>query len=297
MEEIQIHLLLSNKSKQLKNNRYTKQMALPPVLCRVGSKRRFAELLTHILPPHRTYVEAFAGSAAIFFYKQPSEREVLNDLDPLVVKVFRLIQKIPLDAKFPNLDTEAKVIAFHKANVHTPEAMLIQSLVRACGGWMGKPVPPGNKLQRFPNPINRLKYFKEYKARLKGVHITNEDYERVVDNNDGSDTVFFFDPPYEESDNLGYAKGSATFDFVRFADVVSKIKGKWLITINDSKYIRDLFKKFNIVPVIIVGHHKTTGNGGIAKTIGSDDRPELLISNYSFPKDAEEFAPASLRFS
>jgi DNA adenine methylase len=272
-------------------------MSLPPVLCRVGSKRRFAELLTHILPPHRTYVEAFAGSAAIFFYKKPSEREVLNDLDPLVVNVFKLIQKLPMDAKFPDLDTPAKVEAFHKAHVNTPEALLAQSLIRSCGGWMGKPVRAGNKLQRFPNPVNRLKYFKEYKGRLKGVHITNEDYETVIDNNDSASTVFFFDPPYEKSDNLGYAKGSATFDFNRFASVVSKIKGKWLITINDSKYIRELFKDYHITPVIIVGHHKTPGNGGIAKTIGSDDRPELLISNYVLPKDAPEFAPTSLRFA
>ena len=272
-------------------------MSLPPVLCRVGSKRRFAELLTHILPPHRTYVEPFAGSAAIFFYKHPAEREVLNDLDPLVVNVFKLIQKLPVNAEFRSLDTPAKIEAFHKANVHTPEDLLIQSLIRSCGGWMGKPVPPGNKLQRFPNPINRLKYFKEYKARLKGVHITNEDYERVVDDNDSASTVFFFDPPYEQSENLGYAKGSASFDFVRFASVVRKIKGKWLITINDSKYIRDLFKVFHITPVVIVGHHRKNGLGGVAKTIGTEDRPELLISNYPLPRDTPEFAPASLRFT
>lgn len=270
---------------------------LAPVLCRVGSKRRFAELLTHILPPHRTYVEAFAGSAAIFFYKQPSEREVLNDLDKTVVNIFRDIQRIPANAEIPDLDTPEKVIAFHKREVHTPIDRLVQNLIRSCGGWMGLPRPAGNTLQKFPNPLNRLKYLKEYKARLKGVHITNEDYERVIRDNDSTDTVFFFDPPYEKSDNLGYAKGSATFDFQRFANVVSRIKGKWLITINDSKYIRDLFKAFHVVPVIIVGHHKTTGNGGIAKTIGSDDRPELLISNYAIPKDAPEFAPKSLRFS
>jgi DNA adenine methylase len=270
---------------------------LAPVLCRVGSKRRFAELLTHILPPHRTYVEAFAGSAAIFFYKQPSEREVLNDLDKTVVNIFRDIQRIPANVEIPDLDTPEKIIAFHKKEVHTPIDRLVQNLIRACGGWMGKPVLAGNTLQTFPNPLNRLKYLKQYKARLKGVHITNEDYEKVISDNDSSDTVFFFDPPYEKSKDMLYAKGSATFDFQRFANVVSRIKGKWLITINDSKYIRDLFKGFNIVPVIILGHHQRLPEKVMAKTIGSDDRPELLISNYALPRDAPEFAPKSLRFS
>jgi DNA adenine methylase len=270
---------------------------LPPVICRVGSKRRFAELLTHILPQHRTYVEPFAGSASIFFYKKPAEKEVLNDLDPLVYNIYKSIQRLPANIIIPNLDTPEKVEAFHKKHVNTPQDILIQNLIRSCGGWMGKSVKEGNKIQRFINPQNRLKYLKEYKARLRGVHIQNDDYGKIISDYDSPSTVFFFDPPYEESDNLTYAKGSDKFDFVRFRDTVAKTKGKWLITINDSKYIRELFAKFHIQPVVIIGHHKNTGHAGTARTIGTDDRPELLISNYVLPRDAPEFAPKSLRFS
>jgi len=272
-------------------------MSLPPVLCRVGSKRRFAQLLDHILPPHTTYVEPFAGSAAIFFYKQPSEHEVLNDLDPTVISVFKLIQKIDPDVPIPPVETQAQVEAFHRRTKLTkPIDILVQTIIRACGGWMSKPVLPGGKLIRFPSIANRLKHLAEYKARLRGVHITNQDYEKVVDDNDSVSTVFFFDPPYENSNGLGYAKGSDSFDFERFATVVAGIRGKWLITINDSPYIRGLFKKFNIVPVIIIGHHNKTGNNNTSKTIGSEDRPELLISNFTFPKDSKEFAPTNLKF-
>jgi DNA adenine methylase len=105
------------------------------------------------------------------------------------------------------------------------------------------------------------------------------------------------DPPYEESNNLTYAKGSGSFDFDRFAEVVSGIKGKWVITINDSPYIRKIFNKFNVVPVVIVGHHNKNGNEDkTSKTIGTEDRPELIISNFQFPKDVKEFAPSSLKF-
>jgi 16S rRNA G966 N2-methylase RsmD len=34
------------------------------------------------IPPHRVYVEPFAGSAAVFRHKRPAERSVLLDLDP-----------------------------------------------------------------------------------------------------------------------------------------------------------------------------------------------------------------------
>jgi len=249
------------------------------------------------LPPHRYYVEPFAGSAAIFFYKKPSEYEVLNDLDPTVISVFKNIQKIDPKVAIPKVDTPAEAQAFHdRKKVSKPIDILVQTLIRACGGWMGKAVVPGGKLLRFPSITNRLKHLPEYKARLSGVHITNQDYEEVVSHNDSKDTVFFFDPPYENSTGLGYAKGSDTFDFARFAKVASGIKGKWLITINDSPLIRDLFKGFHITPVLIVGHHNKTGRNSTGKTIGSADRPELLISNYPLPKDAPEFAPTNLKF-
>jgi len=271
---------------------------LRPPICRVGSKRRFAELLTHILPPHRVYVEPFAGSAAIFFYKKPVAREVLNDLDKTVTETYKLIQQVSPDAKFPDLNTEEKVKAFWHKKPNTKEERLVWNLIRACGGWMGKPARPGDNksLIRFSNPLNKLQHIRDYKDRLRGVHITNEDYATIIAENDGADTVFFMDPPYEESAGIGYAKGSATFDFQRFAHTVAKIKGKWLITINDSPYIRSLFKGFHIEPVLIVGHHKKTGNFGKSTTIGSLDRPELLISNFPLPRDAEEFAPPALKF-
>ena len=162
---------------------------------------------------------------------------------------------------------------------------------------MGKTVAIGNKIARRPPAVRtKLNNMKLYKARIRGVHITNEDYEKVIKDNDSASTVFFMDPPYEGSVGLTYAKGSGSFDFDRFAEVVSGIKGKWLITINDSPYIRKIFSDFNIVPVVIVGHHNTNGTNNTTNTIGTKDRPELLISNFPFPKDVKEFAPASLKF-
>ena len=40
---------------------------------------RLAARLVKLIPPHKTYVEPFAGAAALFFLKRPSSVEVLND--------------------------------------------------------------------------------------------------------------------------------------------------------------------------------------------------------------------------
>jgi hypothetical protein len=38
--------------------------------------------LVKLVSPHKTYVEPFAGSAAVFFEKPPCDTEVLGDADP-----------------------------------------------------------------------------------------------------------------------------------------------------------------------------------------------------------------------
>src|SRR6267378_2063128 len=58
----------------------------------IGGKNRFAKQIIATFPKHTTYVEAFAGGAQVFFHKQPSEVEVLNDLDGEIVNFFRVCQ-------------------------------------------------------------------------------------------------------------------------------------------------------------------------------------------------------------
>ena len=50
--------------------------------------------LLPLIPPHKRYVEPFAGGAAVFFGKEPADEEVLNDRDPDIAFAYRFIQKL-----------------------------------------------------------------------------------------------------------------------------------------------------------------------------------------------------------
>lgn len=85
---------------------------------------------------------------------------------------------------------------------------------------------------------------------LRGVEITNEDYEGVV-SHEGENVFIFLDPPYwtATQSRLYGVRGDlhTSFDHVRFAEVMRGCPHRWLITYDDSPKIRDLFKFANII--------------------------------------------------
>lgn len=62
---------------------------LRAVLKYPGSKWRIAEWIVEQIPPHHSYIEPYFGSGAVFFKKQPSNIETINDLDDDVVNLLR----------------------------------------------------------------------------------------------------------------------------------------------------------------------------------------------------------------
>lgn len=50
-----------------------------------------AEEIAVMLPKHRTYLEPYFGSGAVFFTKAPSPIEIINDMDKDVINLFRVL--------------------------------------------------------------------------------------------------------------------------------------------------------------------------------------------------------------
>lgn len=258
-------------------------------ICRIGSKKKFATLLDYIVPPHQTYVEPFVGSGAFFWHKEPSEKEVVNDLEPEVVSVFKLIREAPTDlSKYPqDLNTLPKIREFFAKPATSVPAKLSKLIIRMCNGFMSQPTSDPNKIYKATNPFKKLKNIEKYKERLEGVKVESMDYGKVIDKYDGPNTFFFLDPPYENSKGFGYAE-EESFNFERFAEKMKSIKGKWLVTLNDSPRIRELFRWAHQYPITIIGHHALS-------SVGSHDRGEILLSNYELPKGWRSHTGRALR--
>jgi len=109
----------------------------------------------------------------------------------------------------------------------------------------------------------------EVHLRLSHVTIENLDYASLIKRYDAAKTFFYLDPPYYKlpfyQHNLNKLQ-----DYSDMADILNKIKGKFLLSINDHPEIRKVFSDFTAQKVSIkytVGIKPTTGK-------------ELLIRNY-----------------
>ncbi len=61
-------------------------------LAYVGGKSRLAKTIVAKIPDHMAYCEVFAGAGWVFFRKEPSKYEVINDLDDDLICFYRVLQ-------------------------------------------------------------------------------------------------------------------------------------------------------------------------------------------------------------
>ena len=68
---------------------------MKPPLAYYGAKVTLADRIVALLPPHRHYVEPFAGSLAVLLAKPPVELETVNDLDGDLMNFWRVLRERP----------------------------------------------------------------------------------------------------------------------------------------------------------------------------------------------------------
>lgn len=237
--------------------------------CRVGSKAPIADKIIKMIPPHEIYVEPFVGSGAIYWKKEPSKKEVINDLDNDLINNYKILKRTKERNFKTDLNTADELNNFVNRPAKTDTDKLLKASIISCGtyGTTGK-----GKIYREHNPYNKFKNIDKQQERMNNTTILNQDYKTVIKKYDSPKTFFFLDPPYESSEKL-YKKGS--FNYPELNNVLENIKGKFLLTLNDSKNIRTIFRGFKINSISVKGNRRGREGG-----LGGGIRKELIIKNY-----------------
>jgi DNA adenine methylase len=245
----------------------------------IGGKNRLAKKIISILPDHTTYVEPFAGGAQVFFHKEPSRVEILNDLNGEIVNFFRVCQwhytelirhlryclasrklfKI-LSAADPDTLTDVQRAArFFYLQKNSFGGHVVHQNYHYC-----VTKPPNYNPKRIPEIIEKAH------ARLQGVQLESLPYEVILEKYDSPGTLFYLDPPYWG--RKLYRFNFSENDFLGLKRRLDRIRGKFILSLNDLPEVRTLFSGFAIERLEIAY---------TSQQIAGRRYGELLIMNFS----------------
>ena len=255
---------------------------LAPLAPYLGGKFRLSKRIINKIEQiqHKIYAEPFVGMGGIFLRRtQIPKAEIINDINGELVNLYRIVRRYPNTLYKETEFMFASRQEFERLLKTQPETLT--DIERAARFLYLQNQAFGGKVtgQSFGVSIDRPARFDFVKLndriravgeRLASVTIERQDFETFIKRYDTKDTLFYLDPPYwgNETD---YGKGVFTrADFERLRDCLMGIKGRFILSLNDTPQVRELFKNFTI--------EQTDVTYSISKT-GCCNRSEVIISN------------------
>lgn len=222
-----------------------------PIIPWIGGKRRLADRLIPLFPPHECYVEVFCGGAALYFLRPtPADVEVINDINGELVNLYRVVQH-HLEEFVRQFKWALSSRQVFKWLQETPSETMTD-IQRAARFYYLQQHAFGGKVdgQTFGTattapPINLCRIEENLSAahlRLAGTLIENLSWDECMRRYDRAHTFFYMDPPYWQTE--GYGVPFEWAQYVKMEQLVRSAKGKVMISINDHPEIRALFSGF-----------------------------------------------------
>ena len=247
-----------------------------------GGKVRMIGRILPLIPEHRLYCEVFAGGAAIFFAKQPSPVEVINDTNREVMNFYQVIKD-----DFEGLE---RLVArtlhsrdlYRQAGAIYNNPDMFKPVDRAWALWVLSSQSYGSNLEStwaferkksIPFTIDNKKkqFVKELAKRFENCTLECADACYVIRKMDNPDAFFYCDPPYYNAD-MGHYDGYSLEDYEELLKTLAAIKGKFLLSSYPSAVLKEYTKR----------HGWKTQEYRLKVSVGTShkEKIEVLTANY-----------------
>ncbi|MFC1555158.1 DNA adenine methylase [candidate division KSB1 bacterium] len=243
---------------------------------RFGGKSNLAKIIVRLIPKHICFVEVFCGAAWIFFKKEPSKVEILNDLDNELINLFRIVQNHYSEFVRSMKDLYVSRTIFDEL-IGLPLSSLTD-IKRAARLFYLLKVSFSARMQTYGYSIQSSSSFnkkiidkviKKVSERLDRVNIECLDFEDCIKRYDHENTFFYLDPPYFGLDC--YEVKFNISDHLRLWNTLNDIKGKFILSYNNLPIIHEVFNVFYIREENVFYP---------SSRFNRKKHSELLISNY-----------------
>lgn len=260
-----------------------------------GGKQNLVSTILPLIPDHVTYVEPFVGGGAIFWAKQKSETEIINDYNRELINFYECVQN-----DFVALEQMVR-ISLHSRSLHGDATVIYNNphmfdrLKRAWAVWVlaaqsfssmldgtfGYDRVKGTTSKKITN--KREDFTIDLAIRMQNVQLECTDALRVINSRDHKGAFHYCDPPYFNSD-CGHYDGYTKDDFENLLKTLQRVEGKFLM----SSYPSDILSQY------------TTANGwqtmqleqtvSVANGTGKPGKKkiEVLTANYDLSNPRED---------
>lgn len=218
-----------------------------------GSKQLIKDWILSYIPNHKVYVEPYFGSGTIFFDKDLTKIQIINDIDQDVYNYFKVIRDYPNELIEKIMFTPFSIQEYEQSRTACKDDCIEKARKFAVKCYMGignsAAHKNGFRRSKCATSSNKSKTWnmlpiqlQEATEKLKNTIIENEDAINVIKRYNNEDVFIYCDPPYV----LGTRKkGLYTHEMtdeqhIELLEVLKKHKGKIMI----SGYENDLYDKY-----------------------------------------------------
>ena len=229
-----------------------------PVAPYVGGKRNLARRLIALIEatPHTTYIEPFVGMGGVFLRRRSRPAcAIINDLSGDVANLFRCMRAHP-DALVAAVEMQLQTRAdFDRHQRQDPTLLTdIQRAARflylqkvAFGGMVtGREFGMSRDRPSRFRPSQVREDVRAAAARLDGVIIEQMPWSDCIARYDRAGALFYLDPPYFGCEADYGADLFGRDQFAAMADQLGRLKGRFILSLNDRPEVREIFAAFDI---------------------------------------------------
>ena len=246
---------------------------LPTPIYWLGTKVRMRDKILPLIArfKRKLYVEPFGGAGGILLGKAPERAEVYNDVNSLLVNMFRTLRDKESIATLKELLAVSPISRtmfrdlFDLANAYAegereeyeerkeaenlkdyPDELVVAyaffyamnscyrgRIRKISASFAGgqKGDSADNSIRCYSNARNNLD---AYCDRLKTVCVENLDYATCITKYDDKDTLFYIDPPYACEVSKDYDTGWSKKDEENLIDLLIDLKGSFILSCYDT---------------------------------------------------------------